>query len=93
MVNDLQRHLFYLVGGASTALLCWGCVWVFVEVFNLHYLVSINLATGCAYFYSYLVNKIFVFDDKKGGHVIKGSKFLTLQISLLLFTNLFMFTS
>jgi len=94
-VNDnIQRHLFrYLLAGASTALLCWGCVWVFVEVLGLHYLVSTNLATFCAYFYSYLVNKIFVFDDKRAGHAVKGSKFLTLQFSLLLFTNVFMFTS
>lgn len=94
MSNDLQRHLFrYLVAGASTTLLCWGFVWLFVEVFGLHYLVSTNLATFCAYFYSYLVNKLFVFDDKEGGHAVKGSKFLTLQISLLVFTNVFMFTS
>ncbi|HIG38951.1 MAG: GtrA family protein [bacterium] len=94
MSDDLQRHLMrYLVAGASTTVLCWGCVWLFVEAFGLHYLVSTNLATFCAYFYSYLVNKLFVFGDRKGRHVVKGSKFLTLQFTLLLFTNVFMFIS
>ena len=94
MSDDFKRHLFrYLIGGASTTILCWGCVWLFVEKIELHYLVSTNLATFCAYFYSYLVNKIFVFEDSAGGHVIKGSRFLFLQFSLLAFTNAFMYVS
>ena len=83
----------YLAGGLTTTVLTWSCVWLFVEIFHFHYLISINLATGCAYGYSYLVNKLFVFRDKEGGHLIKGSKFLSLQIGLLLTTNLFMFVT
>jgi putative flippase GtrA len=90
----LKKHLIrYLIGGASTTVLTWGCVWLFIEIFSFHYLISTNLATFCAYFYSYLVNKIFVFDDRQGGHVIKGSRFLILQLSMLAFANAFMFTS
>ena len=51
----------YLAGGLTTTVLTWSCVWLFVEIFHFHYLISINLATGCAYGYSYLVNKLFVF--------------------------------
>lgn len=87
-------HAFrYLIGGASTTVLCWGCVLLFVEFYHFHYLLSTNLATLVAYFYSYLVNKHFVFEDKNGDDVIKGSKFLVLQLCLLLFANAFMFTS
>lgn len=51
-------------------------------------MVAINLGVGVAYFYSYFINKTFVFSDFNGGHVIKGSKFLLLQLSLLLTTNI-----
>jgi putative flippase GtrA len=83
----------YLIGGASTTVLTWSCVWAFVELAGLHYLVSTNLATVVAYFYSYAVNKLFVFEDKESGHVVKGSKFLALQLTLVVFTNIFMFVT
>jgi putative flippase GtrA len=83
----------YLIGGASTTVLTWSCVWAFVELAGLHYLVSTNLATVVAYFYSYAVNKLFVFEDKEAGHVVKGSKFLALQLTLVVFTNIFMFVT
>lgn len=88
-----QQAFRYLIGGASTTILTWGCVWAFVELAGFHYLVSTNLATFIAYFYSYSVNKIFVFEDLEAGHVVKGSKFLGLQLTLVLFTNAFMFTA
>jgi putative flippase GtrA len=83
----------YLIGGISTTFLCWGAVWAFVEILNLHYLVSVNLATLCAYFYSYSINKFFVFGDASNQHVVKGSKFLLLQLTLLATTNLFMYVT
>ena len=88
-----QHAVRYLIGGVSTTILCWGCVWGFVELAGFHYLVSTNLATFIAYFYSYTVNKLFVFEDKQAGHVVKGSKFLTLQLTLVVLTNLFMFAT
>jgi len=88
----LKKHIFrYLAGGASTTALCWGCIWAFVELADFHYLVATNLATFIAYFYSYAINKVFVFEDQENNHVLKGSKFLALQLTLLMFTNLFMF--
>jgi putative flippase GtrA len=94
MNPDLAKQVLkYLAGGLTTTILTWSCVWLFVEIFLFHYLISINLATICAYGYSYLVNKLFVFGDKKGGHIVKGSKFLTLQVSLLITTNLFMYVT
>jgi putative flippase GtrA len=83
----------YLIGGASTTVLTWSCVWAFVDLAGLHYLISTNLATVIAYFYSYAVNKLFVFEDKEAGHVLKGSKFLALQLALVVFTNIFMFVT
>jgi putative flippase GtrA len=92
--KPIVHHAFrYLIGGASTTVLCWGCVWAFVELAGLHYLVSTNLATFIAYFYSYGVNKLFVFEDKEAGHVVKGSKFLALQLTLVGLTNIFMYTT
>ena len=90
----LKKHILrYLVGGASTTILCWSFVWGFVELAEFHYLVATNLATFIAYFYSYGVNKIFVFEDQENNHVLKGSKFLALQLTLVAFTNLFMFVA
>jgi putative flippase GtrA len=90
----LKKHaLRYLIGGASSTVLCWGCVWAFVELAGFHYLVATNLATFIAYFYSYTVNKVFVFEDRENNHVLKGSKFLALQMTLVVFTNLFMYVT
>jgi putative flippase GtrA len=89
----VKHALRYLVGGATTTVLTWSCVWAFVELAGFHYLVSTNLATLVAYFYSYAVNKLFVFEDKQAGHLVKGSQFLVLQLSLVVLTNAFMFVT
>ena len=40
-----------------------------------------------------MINKVFVFGDRGGQHVVKGSKFILLQVTLLALTNLLMFMS
>lgn len=87
------KVLRYLVGGASTTVLTWGSVWVLVEWFDLHYLIATNAATVIAYLYSYFVNKVFVFQNKDRDHVFKGTQFLILQLSLVAFTNVFMYVA
>jgi putative flippase GtrA len=89
----VKHALRYLIGGATTTVLTWSCVWAFVELAGFHYLVSTNLATLTAYFYSYAVNKLFVFEDKQAGHLVKGSQFLALQLCLVALTNVFMFVT
>ena len=81
----------YILAGCSTACISLLCVWLFTDGLGLHYLVSTNLATFTVYLYSYLVNKRFVFANRDTDHVFKGSKFITLQLVMLLFTNFAMF--
>ena len=69
----------------------WISILVFVEQFSIHYVIAINLSTGVTYFYSYFINKTFVFFDFDGGHLLKGSKFLLLQLSLIVSTNIIVF--
>ena len=83
----------YIVGGLSTTVICWTTVFGLVEIFEIHYLLSVNIATGFVYLYSYMINKVFVFGDRGGHHVVKGSKFILLQVTLLALTNLLMFMS
>lgn len=83
----------YIVGGLSTTVICWTTVFGLVELFEIHYLLSVNIATGFVYYYSYMINKVFVFGDHGGQHVVKGSKFILLQVTLLAMTNLLMFVS
>lgn len=83
----------YIVGGLSTTVICWTTVFGLVEIFEIHYLLSVNIATGFVYLYSYMINKVFVFGDRGGQHVVKGSKFILLQVTLLALTNLLMFMS
>ena len=83
----------YIVGGLSTTVICWTTVFGLVEIFEIHYLLSVNIATGFVYLYSYMINKVFVFGDRGGQHVVKRSKFILLQVTLLALTNLLMFMS
>lgn len=83
----------YIVGGLSTTVICWTTVFGLVEIFEIHYLLSVNIATVFVYLYSYMINKVFVFGDRGGQHVVKGSKFILLQVTLLALTNLLMFMS
>ena len=83
----------YLVGGASSAVVSSFLLLVFVELADLHYLLGTNLTTGFLIFYSYVVNKYFVFRDRENAHLLKGSKFLLLQTIMLALTNLFMYTT
>ena len=92
MKNSLHHQAArFLVGGITTTVLCWTVIWLRVERLSIHYIISINLGTAAAYLYSYFINKIFVFGDQSDKHLRKGSKFLMLQLSLVLSTNVIMY--
>lgn len=81
----------FLIGGMTTTVLCWAVIWLLVERLSVHYIISINLGTAIAYLYSYFINKVFVFRDQDNKHLRKGSRFLMLQLSLVLSTNVIMY--
>ena len=77
----------FVCGGITTMCVCWGSCIVFVELFNLHYLISNNLATLIAWGYSYFINKYFVFKNQQRKHLEHATKFILLQAGLLGLTN------
>jgi putative flippase GtrA len=91
MTSLRWQMLRYIVTGGSTACVSLVCVWLFTDGLGLHYLLSTNLATLTVYVYSYVMNKRFVFANRDTDHVLKGSKFIILQLTLLLTTNCAMF--
>ncbi|NRB37881.1 MAG: GtrA family protein [Pseudomonadales bacterium] len=87
----LKLLLRYIVGGLSTTVICWGSMYYFIEYQGIHYIISNNLSVALAYCYSFFINKILVFKDDTGDHVVKGSSFLALQLSLLAGSNLLLY--
>jgi putative flippase GtrA len=90
---DLKIQLGkYLLGGLSTAILCWGGLFLFTEVFHIHYLASANMAGGGAFIYSYTINKFFVYRNCGNSHLAHGGKFTLLQMFLYALGNLLLYT-
>ncbi len=92
----LSRSIFheglrFLIAGITTTAVCWGSLVAFVELLNLHYLISANLATLCAWVYAYFVNRFFVFRNHKQKHIGQVVKFIVLQALLLGWTNLVLY--
>ena len=77
----------YVLGGATSAVLCFGSLAFFKEVCGINYLVSANLSGGLTYVYSYVVNKYLVFRNRKNTHVRHGAKFIALQAFLWVLSN------
>jgi putative flippase GtrA len=89
----LQTQILrFILGGLSTTVICFGSLLVLVNVFGIHYLVSANLATGIAFFYAYIVQKKFVFQNRENTHITYGMKFIALQVFLLGLGNGFLYT-
>jgi putative flippase GtrA len=86
-----HQAIRYLIGGVTTTILCWSAVWFFVEQLSIHYMISINLGVVVVYLYSYFLNKIFVFGDRNPQHLRKSSKFVILQLTMVLSTNIIMY--
>jgi putative flippase GtrA len=77
----------YFIGGSSTALLCWSILLVLTEKCRINYLISANIAGFAAYFYSYIINKYFVFKNFQNTHVRHGVRFIVLQGGLWALAN------
>jgi glycosyltransferase involved in cell wall biosynthesis len=83
--------LRYVLGGATSAFLCWGSLVVFVEVLKINYMISANISGGITYLYSYLINKYLVFKKPENSHVKHGAKFILLQAALWVMSNAILF--
>ena len=91
LLLSAQQVVRYLIGGTTTAAISWSIIFILVDCFSIHYIISNNIATGCIYLYSYLVNKIFVFKDKHNDHKKQASGFVAMRIFLLIIANLIFF--
>ena len=81
----------FILGGATSAVLCWGSLVFFVEVCKINYMVSANISGGLTYLYSYLINKYLVFKKPENSHIKHGSKFILLQAALWVLSNAILF--
>jgi len=86
-----KETMRFLMGGITTAIVCWGSVVIFVELANLHYIVSSILATFIAWIYSYLINKYFVFKNNESNPIKQHFRFFLLQVILLGLGSLILF--
>jgi putative flippase GtrA len=83
--------LRYILGGATSAVVCFGSLAFFVEILKINYIVSANISGGLTYLYSYLINKYLVFKKPEKSHVIHGLKFILLQAALWVVSNAILF--
>lgn len=86
-----HEGLRFFVTGITTTAVCWGSLVAFVELLNIHYLISSNLATLSAWVYAYFINRFFVFRNHKQKHIEHLAKFILLQALLLGWTNLVLY--
>jgi len=87
---DLAEGLRYVLAGLATMVVCWGTYVGLIELANVHYLISANIATLVAWGFAYLVHRRFVFRSQTS-HLRSGSRFVILQLSLLVFANLVLY--
>lgn len=83
--------LRYILGGATSAFICWGSLVFLVEVLKINYIISANISGGLIYFYSYLINKYLVFRKPEDSHIKHGLKFILLQAVLWVVSNAILF--
>lgn len=62
-VRRYQRLLRYLVSGSTAAVVDLGLLFVFTDLFNVHYLWSAIFAFVGAFFVSFLLQKFWTFQD------------------------------
>jgi putative flippase GtrA len=86
-----QEIVRYILGGATSAFICWGSLLVLVELLKINYMLSANISAGLTYLYSYLVNKYLVFKKAENSHVKHGSKFVLLQLFIWIVSNAVLF--
>jgi putative flippase GtrA len=61
--QSLELTLVYLVSGAGLALNL-SFLYLLIEIFNLHLLLSKILATGVVFFWNFLIRQFFIFKSK-----------------------------
>ena len=78
----------FIVGGLISLSVCYTSLYFLVEIFGVNYLLGTNLAAAITFFFSYIVNKYFVFQDRRDRHITQGSRFIFLQIFLAILANI-----
>ncbi len=79
-ISEVQRHnrgveisfFRFLIVGASGLVVNGLCLWVFVEVGGLHYLLSAVLATQCSTLWNFVFTEIWVFGERDPGRSLLG---------------------
>lgn len=87
----VQQLCRFVVMGMTTMIVCWGSFFLLLKILDMHYLVSVNLATLAAWGYAFIVNKWVVFRDGSQAVLWQGSQFFVLQAVLLGISNLLMY--
>jgi putative flippase GtrA len=90
--NDYRRVLFgeikrFVLCGLTTLVVCLTTMWLLVDGAGLNKIVSLNLTAVVGFLYSYSINKVLVFRKNEHSHFVYGSRFLLLQVLLLLLNN------
>jgi glycosyltransferase involved in cell wall biosynthesis len=81
----------YVLGGTSSAVLCFGSLAFFVEIFRINYMVAANISGGLIYLYSYVINKYLVFKKTEKKQLKHASRFILVQVFLWVVSNAVLF--
>lgn len=77
----------FILFGLTTLVVCLVTMWLLVAVAGFNKMVSLNLTAVVGFLYSYSINKMLVFRKNERSHFVYGSRFLLLQVLLLLLNN------
>ena len=81
----------YIIAGFLVTAFNWGSILILVEIVQIHYLISFNLATLMAMLVSYILNKYYVFENYEKKHFSQGAKFIALQVFLWVMANMILY--
>lgn len=91
MVELLKKYkelILYVVFGGLTTLVNWGMYWLLGDVLHLYYLAATAMAYIASVLFSYITNRIWVFESKvhgaKGIAAEMGKFFLSRGATFLL---------
>lgn len=82
IINYLFQYRFirYSLGWGLAALLDLCLLYVFTDVFGIHYLYSAILAFVCSVTFAYFFQKYITFKNYSHKHLLQGSLFLVFQL-------------
>ena len=89
-ISPPRRFFRYLICGCGAATINYLCFTSFCILFELHFSLSMLLATVITWSYSFIVNKFFVFEAKTGKSFRESILFILQQLVLFGIANVFM---